>query len=171
METPEYDLGRVLSIDAEAIGEPGRRRFRLITRSSVYAVGIWMEKEQLAGIGAWFDEMLRRLEEERPSGEPDAGPLPFEGALDVEFQAGRIGLGYVEEEDVFALQAFDVESDREDRPTLHCFLSRGQCRVLCRKIDEVIAAGRPICPLCGQPMDLTGHACPRTNGHQAGTHP
>jgi len=169
METPAYDLGRALSVDAEAIGEPGRRRFRLLARSSVYAVAVWMEKEQLAGIGAWFDETLARLETERPTEEPDVEPLPFGDALDVEFQAAKIGLGYVEEEDLFALQAFDAEADDEaERPTLHCLLSRGQCRVLSRKIGEVVTAGRPICPLCERPIDPEGHACPRSNGHRTG---
>ena len=30
---------------------------------------------------------------------------------------------------------------------------------------RVCAAGRPLCPLCGGPMDPNGHPCPRTNGH------
>jgi hypothetical protein len=37
--------------------------------------------------------------------------------------------------------------------------------VLCRKIAEVIAGGRPICPLCGAPIEASGHVCPRSNGH------
>jgi len=35
---------------------------------------------------------------------------------------------------------------------------------LCRNA-EVVAQGRPVCPLCGQPMDPDGHFCPRANGH------
>jgi uncharacterized repeat protein (TIGR03847 family) len=30
---------------------------------------------------------------------------------------------------------------------------------------EVVRAGRPPCPLCGAPLDPTGHFCPRRNGH------
>ena len=30
---------------------------------------------------------------------------------------------------------------------------------------RVIRAGRPPCPLCGNPLDATGHICPRKNGH------
>jgi uncharacterized repeat protein (TIGR03847 family) len=30
---------------------------------------------------------------------------------------------------------------------------------------RVVASGRPPCPLCGQPLDPTGHLCPRRNGH------
>jgi uncharacterized repeat protein (TIGR03847 family) len=30
---------------------------------------------------------------------------------------------------------------------------------------RVVAAGRPPCPLCGQPLDPAGHLCPRHNGY------
>ena len=30
---------------------------------------------------------------------------------------------------------------------------------------EVVRAGRPPCPLCGAPLDPTGHFCARRNGH------
>jgi predicted amidophosphoribosyltransferase len=29
-----------------------------------------------------------------------------------------------------------------------------------------VAAGRPICSMCGQPIDPEGHFCPRKNGHR-----
>jgi uncharacterized repeat protein (TIGR03847 family) len=172
MERAEHDFGRALAVDAEAIGEPGHRRFRLLLRSSSSSACIWMEKEQLAGIAAWFEETLDRLDKERPSDEADVEPLPFGAIFALEFQAAQIGLGYVEDEDVFALHAFDAEryeeEDAEKEPTLRCFLTRGQCRTLTRKIAEVVAAGRPICPLCERPMDPGGHTCPRGNGHLAG---
>jgi hypothetical protein len=32
---------------------------------------------------------------------------------------------------------------------------------------DLVRAGRPACPLCGNPMDPEGHSCPRTNGHRS----
>ena len=29
---------------------------------------------------------------------------------------------------------------------------------------RVVAAGRPVCPFCGLPIERTGHLCPRRNG-------
>ena len=29
----------------------------------------------------------------------------------------------------------------------------------------LLAGGRPVCPLCGLPMEAEGHACVRSNGH------
>jgi uncharacterized repeat protein (TIGR03847 family) len=162
MDNPEYDLGRVLSVDAEAVGQPGQRTFRLLARSTSQTASIWMEKQQLAGIGTWIDEVCTRLDQEKPTAEPDVEPLPIPDAFDVEFRASQIGLGYAEDEDVFAIQAFDAE--RSDTvPAFRCFVSRGQGRVLSRKIETVVSAGRPICPLCEMPMDPGGHHCPRWN--------
>jgi uncharacterized repeat protein (TIGR03847 family) len=30
---------------------------------------------------------------------------------------------------------------------------------------QVVAAGRPPCPLCGEPLDPQGHICVRRNGY------
>ena len=30
---------------------------------------------------------------------------------------------------------------------------------------RICSAGRPLCFLCGQPINPDGHACPRSNGH------
>ena len=30
---------------------------------------------------------------------------------------------------------------------------------------KLCRAGRPPCPLCGAPIDMEGHICPRHNGH------
>ena len=33
------------------------------------------------------------------------------------------------------------------------------------QLSEIIAKGRPLCPLCGVSVDTDGHACVRANGH------
>jgi uncharacterized repeat protein (TIGR03847 family) len=167
MEDARLDFGRVLSIDAEAIGRPGQRRFRLVVRSTSQTAAIWMEKQELAGIGSWFEQVGERLEREKPSSEPDVEPLPASEPFDAELQAVQLALGYVEEEDLFAIQAFDATPSRRQLPAFRCFLTRGQSRVLSRKIAAVVAAGRPVCPLCSLPIDPEGHVCPRANGHRA----
>jgi uncharacterized repeat protein (TIGR03847 family) len=165
METPRHDFGRVIAVDAEAVGRPGQRRFRLLVRSTNETAAVWMEKQQLASIGIWLSETCERLDRERPVSEPDVEPSPFGAIFDVDFRASQIGLGYLESEDLFAIQAFDVEAMQGDSPDFRCFLTRGQSRVLSRKIESVVAAGRPICPLCSAPMEPEGHVCPRSNGH------
>ena len=62
MNEATNDYGRADSVDAEAIGEPGQRRFRLIVISGTDRASIWMEKQQLDSIGEWFKEMCERLD-------------------------------------------------------------------------------------------------------------
>jgi uncharacterized repeat protein (TIGR03847 family) len=38
-------------------------------------------------------------------------------------------------------------------------------RAFIRRAQRLVAAGRPPCPLCGLPLDASGHVCPRQNGH------
>jgi len=164
MDTPANDFGRALAIDAEAVGQPGNRRFRLLVQSSGQCASVWMEKQQLAGIGEWFEETLQRLDREEPVNEPDEEPGPIAAIYDVEFTAGQIGLGYQEADRLFALQCFDLQSGTQ-QAAFRCLVSRGQAKVLSAKITRVVSAGRPICPLCAMPMEPEGHHCPRSNGH------
>ena len=166
MEAPEHDFGQLLSVDAEAVGKPGQRRFRLLARTTTQSAAIWMEKQQLAGIGIWFREVAERLDRDQPTTEADVEPMPFPKAFAVEFRASQVGLGYSEGEGLFEIVAFRGESGANQMPSFRCQLSRGQSRVLSRKIEAIVASGRPICPLCEMPIDPDGHVCPRSNGHK-----
>jgi uncharacterized repeat protein (TIGR03847 family) len=170
MEGRAYDFGSALSVDAEAIGALGRRRFRLTVRSAGNtAASLWLEKEQLRALGEALVEMGGRLEKERPTSEKDVRALPAPLSFEVEMRVGRLALAYLEEDDAFRLQAFAIDQGEEEtRPAFQCSLSRGQSRVLARTIRRVVEAGRPLCPLCQAPIDPEGHVCPRANGHFAG---
>jgi uncharacterized repeat protein (TIGR03847 family) len=67
------------------------------------------------------------------------------------------------------LQAGEEDEDPEELPdplTVRLFVTRAQLRVLARHGSQVVARGRPLCPLCGNPLDPTGHICPAQNGHR-----
>jgi uncharacterized repeat protein (TIGR03847 family) len=163
MDSARHDFGEAVSVDAESIGQPGQRRFRLMVRSNTQTAAVWMEKQQMQGIGDWFEETVKKLDEETDA-PPDVEPTPFGAVYDIEIQVTQIALGYQENGGLFVIQAYDVDATAEE-PAFLCRLTRGQCRVLCRKIAEIIAGGRPICPLCGIPIESSGHVCPRSNGH------
>jgi hypothetical protein len=55
--------------------------------------------------------------------------------------------------------------NEDDDPTLRARFTQEQCASLSVQLDDIIAGGRPVCPLCGMPMDADGHACIRSNGH------
>jgi uncharacterized repeat protein (TIGR03847 family) len=84
-----------------------------------------------------------------------------------------VGLGYdrgsdrvlVQLEEVMELdeEGEPVDEDDDDRSQLRVFLTRAQAAAFCEHTDSVVAAGRPACRWCTQPMNPEGHRCPRMN--------
>jgi len=58
----QHDLGPLDALEAEALGLPGQRRFRLLVRSESRSASIWMEKQQLDAIGRLFDVMSKAMQ-------------------------------------------------------------------------------------------------------------
>ncbi len=157
--------GEVERIAAEALGEPGGRRFRMLAVIDGDTRIVWMEKEQLRRLGEALAEVLERL----PDRGPDLGPVNQPGTFDFEsrfqFRAGRMELGYDEERDRLIIIAHDIESDNDARPAFACRISRAQAEELSQEAAIVVSAGRPFCPLCGYPMGPGPHVCAKQNGH------
>ena len=62
-----------------------------------------------------------------------------------------------------------VLEDREDAPdALRVFLTLAEAQDFAKHAQSIVAAGRPPCPLCGNPLDPSGHICPRLNGYHRG---
>jgi uncharacterized repeat protein (TIGR03847 family) len=88
-----------------------------------------------------------------------------------EFRVGQLGLGYDESRDlvvIFARELIAEDIDPNEASTVRLFCSRAQVDALSKHTLEVVSKGRPICALCGKPMDPDGNVigfCPRRNGH------
>jgi uncharacterized repeat protein (TIGR03847 family) len=46
------------------------------------------------------------------------------------------------------------------------FLTPPAARAFAVRADRVVNAGRKPCPLCEEPLDPSGHVCPRQNGYR-----
>ncbi len=60
----------------------------------------------------------------------------------------------------------DPEEVAPEPQEVRLIVTRPQLRVLARHGSQVVARGRPLCPLCGNPLDPSGHICPALNGHR-----
>jgi len=59
----------------------------------------------------------------------------------------------------------EIDDDDEDGPDLiRVVMLPRAARDFAARAAAVVNAGRPPCPFCGQPLDATGHLCPRRNG-------
>ena len=165
-----WDFGHADSIEPEAIGEPGGRRFRIRVRAGGETASLWMEKEQLAALGLALRRLLEQTKGTTDEGEPAAvtSGEPFPDPADVEIQLSRLGIGHDEQATVISIFAYDMEIDSEKEnasPSFTCQIGRQQARRFGEQAEEVVSAGRPVCVLCGGPISEDGHKCLRRNGH------
>jgi uncharacterized repeat protein (TIGR03847 family) len=160
-----WDFGRVEALEPEAIGEPGQRTFRVRARSARETASLWLEKEQMAQLSIAFRQLLARANlDVAAAAAADAKTFPDDA--DVDFHIRRLGIGYDDDRRLVVLFAYatDDEDDSEP-PTFSCQVSPGQCLGFAERAEELISKGRPLCLLCGGPIDPEGHRCVRSNGH------
>ncbi len=71
-----------------------------------------------------------------------------------------------EEDDDEEDEPVEIADDDPDGPDLvRVRLTPTRARAFAERALRTVAAGRPPCPVCGQPLDPTGHLCPRRNGY------
>src|SRR5687768_14874345 len=56
-----HDFDNLTRAEAEAIGVPGQRRFRMVFGDELDAIVLWLEKQQLQALGMAFEQMLAQL--------------------------------------------------------------------------------------------------------------
>jgi uncharacterized repeat protein (TIGR03847 family) len=176
---PSRDLDPVTRLTADAVGEPGQRTFYLQAASGADQVTLLVEKEQVRRLAESLQTWLPELAADRPEdpGEAaaaEAGQLALAPPLEPDFRVGQLTLRYDAKRDrvevvATELQVTDEEQDPVELPEpaeVRLFVTRPQLRVLARHGSQVVARGRPLCQLCGNPLDPAGHVCPALNGHR-----
>ncbi|MDA1009870.1 MAG: DUF3090 family protein [Chloroflexi bacterium] len=163
------DFGLVDAVDAEAIGQPGERTFRVRARSGDSYAALWLEKEQLAQLGRLFSQLIADRSQRRgqaPRPVEDVGNFPLEPEVDL--HVARLGLDYDTEQDHVVLLADDQSAlERGASPAFRMEISRDQALNAMKLIEAAAEGGRPLCPLCHQALEYEGqaHFCPGGNGH------
>jgi uncharacterized repeat protein (TIGR03847 family) len=172
-----YDLNPVQHIVADAVGEPGQRTFFLQARASGRLVSVVLEKQEINQLALAVLQLLEELEKQYPHlqrAAPSKKPLLAEHPLEPVFRVGQLSIGYDEDDDMIWIvakalvvnEAGEVaDPDDESVPAVRFVATRDQMRAMGEHALEVISKGRPVCPLCGRPIDRAGHFCARTDGH------
>lgn len=161
------------------IGLPGSRTFYLQVRTGSEVVSIALEKQQSALLAEKIDEILDQLTavDGNPFSVPSGTPVELVDNDQLEpvqeqFRTGTIGLGWDPTTSQIVIEAYpltDVEAgddvaspevdSTEAAEKLLVRMPVGAARAFSQRTREIVGAGRPICPLCGHPMDPDGHIC------------
>jgi uncharacterized repeat protein (TIGR03847 family) len=169
---------------AGTVGQPGERTFYLQASGAGQVVSVALEKLQVSALAERLDELLDEVRRRQgaESAVPAVAPpqledvAPLDVPIDEEFRVGTLALAWDDDDALVIIEAQSVqESEVEvegaaadvetDADMLRVRLSPAVARAFAKRALRVVAAGRPPCPLCGNPLDPEGHICPRQNGH------
>ena len=174
MSAEIIELEDVDGLGTGAIGEPGARAFYIQARTESSQLTVLVEKEQIALLATEAVAFLDRIADdfpEVPISVPDAAAQLHEPTVPL-FRARLIGLGFDPERELVLIElrerseeeAEESNDDGNDEGYVaRIYATRAQVRAMAARGAEAVAGGRPPCPLCEQPMDPSGHRCPRWN--------
>lgn len=161
------------------VGAPGERTFFVQARTRGLLTSVVVEKQQVSVLADRLADFLvdvaQRYDQEVPEpGPPDLEPLDV--PLVEEFRVGAIAFGWDPATDrlLFELHATtdddvdptELTDEDEGPPLLRVRATLAQVVDFVDRARKVVAAGRPPCPFCQQPLDPRGHICPRSNGYR-----
>lgn len=168
---------------AGTVGEPGDRTFYLQASGGGRLVSVALEKVQVQALAEKVDELLDEVR--RRQGDESVVPpsttreledvAPLDTPIEEEFRVGTLALAWDGDTSSILVEAQSMAPEGEAEPAegveftgdmLRVRLSPVAARAFARRAQRVVAAGRPPCPLCGNPLDPQGHVCPRQNGHR-----
>lgn len=181
--SPAFEIDPVEVLTAGAVGEPGRRTFFVQARRGTDHVTLLCEKQQVGLLAEMLGELLERIDEDE-IGDPAIDPaLELSEPLEPDFRVGQMAVGYDPARDLVLLQCdeyldeddedddggdldLSADDDEFDGDRWRFWATREQARSLVRHARAVVASGRPVCRMCGGPIDGEGHFCPPSNGHR-----
>jgi uncharacterized repeat protein (TIGR03847 family) len=156
-EVPDAD-----HLTAGTVGPPGQRVFYLQAANAGQVVSLRLEKAQVAALVVYLKALLSDL----PTADDQPSDLALIEPVVAEWVVGSLGVSYDEGTDRVILVAEELVEEGEEGARARITATRGQIAALCDHGAAIVAAGRPPCPLCGQPLDPEGHTCARLNGHR-----
>ena len=181
---------------AGTVGQPGQRTFFLQASGAGGLTSVVLEKQQVAALAERVDELLDEVLRRSggaaavpavvPVGAEDLEPL--QTPIEEEFRVGTMSLAWDGEREAVVIECFavgnepdidpeegleaddvpadDPDDDTDARSVLRVTISGVVARAFAKRALALVAAGRPPCPFCANPLDPDGHVCPRSNGYR-----
>jgi uncharacterized repeat protein (TIGR03847 family) len=160
--SPALDLGDLDRFTVGAEGPVGQRTFLVQCKSGDALVTLKAEKQQVSVLAEYLGRLLHDLD--RPENLPV--DLELEEPSEPHWVIGTLGVSYDDTLDRIVLVAEELVGEDEEGDMARFTVTRAQAAAFAIRATSLVEAGRPPCPLCGGPLDPSGHLCPRTNGHR-----
>jgi uncharacterized repeat protein (TIGR03847 family) len=174
-----YDFRSVTHFTAGTEGTPGQRVFYLQVGDETGHVSVRLEKQQVRALAQFLRSVLDDLP--TPSSREANEPVPLIEPAVAEWVVGQIAVGVDEADGEVVLVVDELlpdEDEDEDDPDdevstlfegpgdgarIRAHINVEQASRFIATSDQLMTRGRPPCRLCGQPIDPSGHTCPRLN--------
>jgi uncharacterized repeat protein (TIGR03847 family) len=177
---------------AGTVGQPGERTFFLQAREGNRMTSVVCEKQQVSVLAEHLDRVLDEVQR-RSAGQVDVPPAssaardtdPLDAPINEEFRVGTMTIAWDPSIDRIVIELFsnvDVENEEQPEETSSpaaeepdeieadevfvVKITASYARDFVARAQALVAAGRPSCPFCLQPIDPQGHICPRANGYR-----
>src|SRR3954447_5085592 len=176
---------------AGTVGTPGERTFFLQAREGNRIISVGCEKQQVSVLAEHLDRVLDEVKR-RSGGRADVPPAarkptdtePLDAPITEEFRVGTMTIAWDPSIDRIVIELFsNVDEDESaeeatSAPTpaepdeieadevFVVKITASYARDFVARAQALVAAGRPSCPFCLQPIDPQGHICPRANGYR-----
>jgi len=157
-----HDLSDPDRFTVGTVGPVGQRLFLLQCRKGPVLLTLKIEKQQVSVLAEYLGRIVR--DHARPGHLPDE--LDLEEPSEPSWAVGTVGVTYDEGEDRVVIVIEELVAEDEAGAIARLSVTREQAAAFAIAATRLVEAGRPPCPLCGSPLDPTGHECPRTNGHR-----
>lgn len=150
------------------------------------------EKQQVSVLAEHLDRVLDEVQR-RSAGQVDVPPAssaahdtdPLDAPINEEFRVGTMTIAWDPSIDRIVIELFsnvDVDDEEQAAGTpaetaddpdeidadevFVVKITASYARDFVARAQALVAAGRPSCPFCLQPIDPQGHICPRANGYR-----
>jgi uncharacterized repeat protein (TIGR03847 family) len=176
---------------AGTVGQPGERTFFLQAREGNRITSVALEKQQVSVLAEHLDRVLDEVLR-RSAGEVDVPPAsakardtdPLDAPITEEFRVGTMTIAWDPSINRIVIELFSNVDVEEERPqatpastaeepdeidadeVFVVKITASYARDFVARAQALVAAGRPSCPFCLQPIDPHGHICPRANGYR-----
>ena len=180
---------------AGTVGEPGDRAFFLQAREGNRITSVGCEKQQVTILAEHLTTILNEVTLRGMTTDPVPDPPeqlrdtdPLDAPISEEFRVGDMTLAWENNLERVVIELFASSEgpgpapeelvdpdDAEDESAsagvgasevFIVSITADTAREFVARAEALVAAGRPPCPFCLQPLEPEGHVCPRANGYR-----